>query len=369
MRAPERVPRPSHGGDLASIARTYGIDAATLVDFSSNVDPFGPPTGVRAALRELAARSFHDLARYPEPTSAALRDAFGQRHGVHPAQIVVANGSAAIFDAVVRAVAPQATLVPVPAFSEYRRAVESAGARYLTHPLDARFDWNDAELLAQVERERATLVILTNPHNPTGRLYSQERLRRLAAACARLRAYVAIDEAFVDYVERESLSRDVPDNAVVVRSLTKFFGMAGVRIGYAVASEAMADAVASRLPSWPVGAADTVAAIAALAQPGYVERALKRNAAERDRLTMELSRSGIAVFESAANFLFLELPCAVQALDAFLARLVRDFGIVVRDCRSYDGLRDRSVIRVAVRKPAENRRLVAALVALAGENP
>ena len=256
MRAPDAVPRPAHGGDLAAIARRHGVDVTTLIDFSSNVDPYGPPAGVRAALRGFARASFRELSRYPEPTSAALREAFGRRHGVDGSKVVVANGSAALFDAVVRAVAPEATVVPVPAFSEYRRAVESAGSRYVAHALDARFDWNDADLLNRIERERATLLILTNPHNPTGRLFPRDRLKRLAAECARLGAFVTIDEAFVDYAEAESLASDVPENAIVVRSLTKFFGMAGVRVGYAIASEAFAASIASRLPSWPIGAFD-----------------------------------------------------------------------------------------------------------------
>jgi threonine-phosphate decarboxylase len=368
MRAPEAVRLPAHGGDPVSVAQRYGVDASTLIDFSSNVDPYGPPAGVRTALQDFARTRAADLSRYPEPTSAALREAFGRRHGVDAAKVVVANGSAALFDAVVRAVAPQTTVVPVPAFSEYRRAVEAAGSRYVAYALDAGFDWNDADLLNRIEHERATLLIVTNPHNPTGRLFSRDRLTGLCLQCARLGAFVTIDEAFVDYAEEASLSRDVPENAIVVRSLTKFFGMAGVRIGYALATETLAAAVASRVPSWPVGALDSAAALAALAEPGYAERVLNRNRVERERLTTHLSDLGIAVFGSAANFLFLELPCACAAMDSWIERMIRDFGIVVRDCRTYEGLETRSVIRVAVRTPRENARLIAALNALARED-
>jgi threonine-phosphate decarboxylase len=364
MRVPKPVARPAHGGDLDAIAKRYGVDAATLLDFSSNVDPFGPPSRVYSALYEMARSKMNSLARYPEPTSRSLRELFAGRLGIDPACIVIANGSAALFDAVVRAVTPAATVVPVPAFSEYLRAVQSAGSRYVPYPMDDRFDWDDAALLETIERKGATLLILTNPHNPSGRLFSQERLRALAVGCARLGAFVLLDEAFIDYAEEESLARDVPENAVVVRSLTKFYGIAGVRIGYAVAPEALATAVASRLPSWPVGAFDQAAAAAALTQHGYAERTLRRNERERSRMERQLTRAGMTVFPSAANFLLLELPCQAAALDELLERLIRESGIVVRDCRSYDGLSDRSVIRVAVRKQDESTRLIRALASL-----
>jgi threonine-phosphate decarboxylase len=369
MRAPDPVSRPAHGGDLDSIAKRYGVEASSLLDFSSNVDPYGPPSRVKAVLYETARYNPELLARYPEPTSAALRDALGKRHGVDSANVVVANGSAAIFDAVARAIAPKATVVPVPAFSEYRRAVESAGSEYVAHPLDAQFDFDDGELLRQVEQMDSKMLILTNPHNPSGKVFERERLLALIRACAAVDTFVVIDEAFVDYVEDRSLVADVPENAIVVRSLTKFFGIAGIRVGYAVATAQLAKSIASRLPSWPIGALDQAAALAILNfQQGYASRTINRNRTERRRFVKGLVPAGITVFPSEANFFLLELPCRPEEMDEWLARLVRDYGIVVRDCRTYEGLENRSTIRVAVRKQDENTRLFDALCALAGED-
>jgi threonine-phosphate decarboxylase len=367
MRVPEPITRPAHGGDVAAIARRYGVDPAALVDFSSNADPYGTPARVVSALYALA-QSKDELSQYPEPTAQALREAAGERHGIDPASVVVANGATALLDAVVRTTAPGATVVPVPAFSEYRRAVESAGSRFVPYPLNASFDWDDAELLQRIADEKATLLILANPHNPSGLLVPAVRLRMLAEDCARLGTFVIVDEAFIDYAEKESLARSVPENVIVIRSLTKFFGMPGIRIGYAVASAPLAEAIASRLPSWPVGAVDLAAGVAALSRPDLTERSIQTNKRERVRLTRALRRAGITVFAAAANFLLLELPCHESELDAWLERLVREFGLVVRDCRSYDGLEKRSIVRVAVRKVDENTRLIRALTALAGKD-
>jgi threonine-phosphate decarboxylase len=364
MRAPDPVSRPAHGGDLHGIAAKYGVDPASLIDFSSNVDPFGPPSRVKAVLYEFARYSPDELARYPEPTSAALRAAFGERHGIGAANIVVGNGSAALFDAIARAIAPAATVVPVPAFSEYRRAVESAGSRYVAHPLDASFDFHDRELLRTIEQTQSGMLILTNPHNPSGRVFESARLRTLIEACAAIGTFVVVDEAFVDYVEKQSLASDVPENAIVVRSLTKFFGIAGIRVGYAVTSPALAESIDSRLPSWPIGAFDQAAALAVLGQPGYASRTINRTRIERQRLVKRLIPAGITVYPSEANFFLLELPCSPQRMDSWIERLIREHGIVVRDCRSYEGLENRSVIRIAVRKQAENTRLIDALCAL-----
>jgi threonine-phosphate decarboxylase len=360
MRMRETIAAPVHGGNAAAIATRYDLDPASLLDFSANVDPFGPPPAVRAAIARIA-RAPRGVANYPEPTAKPLREAIARHHGIDAASVLVANGSTALLDAIVRGLEPEATVVPVPAFSEYRRAIRSARSRFVAYPLDTEFEWNDVALLDRIAGERAKLLVLTNPHNPSGRLVSRERLAGLIEGCARRDAYVVVDEAFIDYAFVQSLIGLRAANLVVVRSLTKFYGMAGIRAGYAVVPVALAPRIAAHNPSWPIGSIDIAAACAALDSGDYDRSTRDRNRRERARLARGLRAYDITVFPSEANFLLLELPCVPATLEALEERLVREHRIVVRDCRTYEGLEHRSIVRVAVRKRAENERLVGAL--------
>jgi threonine-phosphate decarboxylase len=249
MRVPEAIATPVHGGNVTAVAARYDLDPASLLDFSANIDPFGPPPAVRAAIARIA-RAPREVASYPEPTAKPLREAIARHHGIDAASVLVANGSTALLDAIVRGLEPEATVIPVPAFSEYRRAIRSARSRFVAYPLDAEFEWNDVALLDRVAGERAKLLVLTNPHNPSGRLLPRERLAGLIEGCARRDACVVVDEAFIDYAFVESLVGLRAANLIVVRSLTKFYGMAGIRAGYAVAPVALAARIAGQIPSW-----------------------------------------------------------------------------------------------------------------------
>lgn len=353
---------PHHGGNLAEVARQYGIAENELLDFSANVNPAGPPREVLDAIRELAARP-ERFARYPDTRSDPLRGAIARRQGVEPNCIVVGNGAAALIDAAVRSVAPRACVVPVPAFSEYTRALAAAGVAFVPFRLDATFTFDDAALLDCVERHGAELLVIVNPHNPSGTLIDRDRVVRLIAASSRRGITLLIDEAFIDYRSEQSVlqAATVSDRCVVIRSLTKFYGMPGIRIGYASASPAFAAAITARLPSWPVGTIEMAAALAAIGAVGYERETIRYNETARRSTIAALQALAIHVYPSAANFLLIELPCAGELVGGILEHLVRHHRVVVRDCRDYEGLRERSLLRIAIRGGDDDARLVEAL--------
>ena len=247
----ELLARPVHGGDVSAIARRHGIDPATLIDFSANVNPLGPPPAVLEALRAGAA-DVAALMRYPTDRERALREAAARAHGIDPACVVVANGAAALIEAFVRTAAPRRCVVPQPAFSEYGRALAAQGCEIV--PLRLRAEANFAldvdELVDLLRRERPQACVLTNPHNPSGALASISAMESVVAQARTLGIALLIDEAFIDYVPEVSLLRSVleTDDALVIRSLTKFYAMPALRVGYAVASPTFAARVAGRVP-------------------------------------------------------------------------------------------------------------------------
>jgi threonine-phosphate decarboxylase len=357
--------RAVHGGNVDAAARRLGRPARALLDLSANINPGGPPEGVRVALRAAAGR-IAALERYPDPAYPELRAALARAADVDPAALAVGNGSAALIGAAVRALAPRCCILPVPSFSEYRKALRDAHVPTRTFALaPPAFTLDLERLAARVLRTHADLVILGNPNNPTGVVLPRAALRRYLARTPQ--TITIVDEAFIDYVPDASLIPGVrPRNLIVVRSLTKFYALPGVRAGYAVARPALAARIEAMLPSWPVGALDAVLAAAALGDTAYEERTRIDNERARRRLAADLHALGIATVPGAANFLLCDAGRRWRGTASALAeRLARDAGVLVRAFAADPVLGRGCWIRVAVRSRRESRRLLAALAAVA----
>jgi threonine-phosphate decarboxylase len=172
---------------------------------------------------------------------------------------------------------------------------------------------------------------------------------------------VLLDEAFIDYAPHASLSADVETfpNLTVFRSVTKFHGLPGLRVAYALSTQQKTTELTAALAPWAITTLASRGVTAALDDKEYVQRTLRRNEARRDALTTSLHTLGIETYPSAANFLLLRLPAGVDASDLW-NRMIHDFGIVLRHCGNFEGL-SQSHLRCAVRNEAENARLVKAL--------
>ena len=338
----------AHGGDVGRVARENGIAADRILDFSANVNPRGLPA--RAA--ERLAREACDprlLAQYPSPDAPELRDLLSRQLKVPGECIAIGAGADSLIHAAARALQPKRCLIPVPAFSEYERACRAYGCEVLTIPLSP--DWPLAE--------PGDLVVCNNPHNPTGACASRtEMLDRIETVRA-TGGSVLVDEAFIDYVPEAAITTEAAarDGVIAIRSLTKFFGCPGLRVGYAVAAPATVRRLAAQLPCWPVTILALNALAEALLDSDYAEETIEANRRARTQLSGALDKLGIQVFPSAANFLLLRLPSGCPAL-AIRDRLIREHAILVRECDSFAGLAAGKYLRVAVRREIENARLV-----------
>jgi threonine-phosphate decarboxylase len=360
---------PVHGGDVLAIGGRYGVDPASLLDFSVNVNPAGPPPALLRAL-EAGVRDVAALGRYPEPDARGLRLALSAHLDVEPDAIVVANGAAAVISTSLATLAPRRCLVPTPAFSEYRHAVRAVGAEWCAVPLDSRIDFalDPQRVSAALREQAADVCIIANPHNPSGAIADRDAVLFLAAAGRRQGAATIVDEAFIDYAPAGSVTRDaaITPHLIAVRSLTKFFGVPSLRVGYAVAHPDLARRMRAQLPSWPVTTLAMVALTAALADLVYAQRTITENAHARGALADDLRGLGLHVGPSAANFLLVRLPAGSPCAAELVERLILDHSIVVRDCSSYEGLANGGYVRVGVRERPDNLRLVRALSSALG---
>ena len=350
-----------HGGNIWKLAAEAGIAPHDILDFSANINPLGPPPW----LSELVGKTLADVVHYPEPDAAALVAALSRFHGVAPEEIVAGNGSTELLYALPRALRAARAVIPVPAYVDYAAAARLNGMEVELLPLkeDAGFA-PDAPALRERLR-RGELVLLGQPNNPTGLLFDPDALRWLARE--RPATTFAVDEAFADFVAGyETLIGDRPDNVVVLRSMTKFYAIPGLRLGYAAAARDTAERLRRFVLPWSVNVFAQAVGVRALEDEDYACRTRRYVSEQRERLRGRLeAMPGLTVYPGRANFLLLRLDRRDILAPELARRLLLD-GIAIRVCANYDGL-DERFFRVAVRTPEENDRLCVALEGALGQ--
>jgi threonine-phosphate decarboxylase len=349
----------THGGRVYEASRRWGIDPDQVIDFSANINPLGPPQGVLAAVE--SSLSLVNLRVYPDAHDFV--SALADRHRLMPDEIVVGSGTASLMFAVLPAVLPKSVLVLEPSFGEYSRAciaVNGEVTRWLLSAEDA-FTPNFASLVRAVKERQFDLVILNSPHNPTGALYPRDALLSLIETAEMHNVTVMLDEAFMDYAPQWSLVSlaATKSHLVVLRSLTKFYAMPGVRVGYAVCGTKLAGKIRKQIDPWSVSTVALEAGRAALNEDEFDEESRRVNNLALEEFAGALRGIGLHVFPSAANFLLAKLPCSSGAdLEGWLDAE----RILVRRCDSFRGLGDQYV-RLAVRSSSDNLRLVSLIEA------
>lgn len=340
-----------HGGPDLDELRVRGIAPEALVDFSVNVNPYGPTPFMREALRNAA------IDRYPDPTATLARRALGGLWSVSPDAIVLGAGAAELLWGIVRATvrAGEPMVIAEPTFSEMRAAAETVGA--VVHEVrateDTSFRHQPARLVQTVQERQARLVYLCAPNNPTGSAWPIAEIAAVVRACPR--AMFVIDQSFLSLSDRhEDGAFDLPDNAVRVRSLTKDHAIPGARVGAALATPAFASALERGRPAWSTSAATQAAAVAAADEQDFVRASRVRLLADRAALTAGLTALGLPWIESSTVFVLVRVGDG----RAVRARLLERHHMLVRDCASF-GLP--AHIRIAVRGAAETERILKAL--------
>lgn len=346
-----------HGGTVFAVARELGVEPEELLDFSASINPLGPPAGVREAVMAAFDRSCH----YPDSGSAELRHLLARRHGLAGGQVAVANGSTELIHLLprLRQFKGKRALLVAPAFSEYGHGLELSGWSYDYFSLSPVDGFSlDLRRLQVALAAGYDLLYLCNPGNPTGRLYRRQEVIDLLDLCATAGAFCVLDEAFMDFCGEASASPLLAgnDRFLILRSMTKFFGFPGIRLGYALGPVTVIAGLERLRPPWSVGVLAQAAGMAALADRAHGEKSLEVVSTERQRLHGRLAElPGLRVYPGAANYLLVEITSGITAAE-LRQRLLRG-RILIRDCGNFAGL-DARFFRVAVRGGADNARLL-----------
>ncbi len=350
-----------HGGSPERVFARLSVEPAPVTDFSVNLNPLGCPEVIRARWGEW----IRGIDRYPSLEGEGVATYLRRRLNLPREQVLGANGSTEIIYLVPRALDLKRVAVVSPCYHDYVRASILAGAQVLRVPLSSATGFGPPSL----ERLSAALkdadaLWLGNPNNPTGTFFPRTALCRLAERFPE--KWIIVDEAFMPFEaawELESLA--VPPllpNVLVIHSLTKFYGLAGLRLGGATASEEVIERLRAVKEPWTVNSVSEVVAPHLLDCGDYDAETRELVARERARLFAGIDAlDGLTVHPSRANFLLCRWGREPD-LDPFLGRLLSG-GICVRDCRNFPGL-EAGYFRVAVRTAADNDRLLQTLAAL-----
>lgn len=348
--------RPQHGGNLNWAARIAGCPISALTDFSASINPLGTPQSAIAAI----VNSTDQLTAYPDPQYSELRSHLAHHHQIDPEFILPGNGSAELLTWAGRELAQQKfTYLITPAFSDYQRALNAFGGKILPCPLSLA---SLASLPIPKTPHAQSGLLLNNPHNPTGKLWTKEEILPYLSQFS----LVVIDEAFMDFLTPSQEQSLIPmvrnhSNLVILRSLTKFYSLPGLRIGYAIAHPTRLNRWQKWRDPWSVNTLAAAATAAAIQDKEFQQQTWDWLHHARGQLFEQLQQiPRLQPFAGSANYLLVKTEPSATKLQE---KLLQEYQIVIRDCLSFPELGDR-YFRIAVRLLEENDRLVEAIAAI-----
>jgi histidinol-phosphate aminotransferase len=345
------LPSTTHGGKSYGEGLESGMHKIPIIDFSANGNPFGPPQGTRQVLRKA------DIVDYPDSNSTDLRRELSAHLGVRQGNILTGNGATEIIRIVTTAfINPgDSVLIPRPAYGEYETACRIMGARirHLSSLRKRNFRLTARDIAEYVRRHNPKLLFLGSPNNPTGQYFSKEDIDCIIDSCRK--TMLVLDEAYISFVENPWRSVDFIDrnNLIIVRSMTKDYALAGLRLGYLITNVELASVLHKLLPPWNVSSVAQLAGIHALKSSNFLPESRKKIDRAKSYLIRRLNSMGFNTVPSSANFFLVKVGNAPEYKSGLLRK-----HLLVRDCTSF-GLPGH--IRISPRNMADCKRFIKAM--------
>jgi len=328
------------GKSVEEVKKRYGLDR--VVKLASNENPYGPsPKAIKAF------KSFESLHVYPDSDPEDLRQKIGEYVGFDAERIVIGAGIDGVMENIFKLFVSEGdeVAIPIPSFPYYHILTRVCGAFDVC--VGRKDDFTiDAESLLDAVTNRTKIVLVCSPNNPTGNIESKEVVREIAESC---NALVFVDEAYAEFSSRNMLKLAEYENVVVARTFSKAFGLANLRIGYAVVPEEIRKEYLKVSTPFPLSTPAKLAAMAALDDREFLSFVVEKTREERERVSEKLREVGAKVYSSEANFILIETPLkSAEFAEELLKR-----GIIVRDCSKFIGCNEHH-IRVSIGKKEEN---------------
>lgn len=340
------------GKSIEEIALKYALDPGKIIKLGSNENPLGPSPLAVEAIREKAGK----VHLYPPSDALELRSGLSEYTGYPVNNIVVSgNGMDGILDTMMRLFMSEGaeTVIPIPTFSYYEIATLANGGKPVFVKRDRNFEISHRDILSRVN-SNTKMIFLCSPNNPSGNVIREEEVRKILD---KTNAIVFIDEAYVDFAET-GLSGLVKEheNLIVGRTFSKAFGLAGMRLGYAIVPDWLSREYMKVMTPFSVDVLSIAGGIAALGDAKYIKKSIVTVKNGREQLTSGLETI-CKVYPSEANFIMIDV---VPRTSAEVCEKLLRMGIIVRDCTSFRGAGE-SLIRISVGTQEQNRKVIAAM--------
>ncbi|MEL6309355.1 MAG: histidinol-phosphate transaminase [Chloroflexota bacterium] len=345
---------PAHHGafDYDELAR-LGYSPDEVIDFSVNSNPYGPPASVREAIATVP------LDRYPDRECIPLRKKLAKHHNTNVENIVVGNGTAELLMLIGQAFIREGdeVLIVTPTFGEYERVAQLGGANIHYHSLPIIGAVHYGQIASAIDNHTPKLVFLCHPNNPSGFVWDIQRLGGLIDTFPNM--LFVVDEAYINFAPRVLSAYEYSHgygNLLVVRSLTKDYALAGLRLGYAIGHPDIIEAIRRVRPAWNVNALAQAAGLAVLDEGDWLRTCVKQLHQDKEKLIAGIEDLDLPVMSSHVHYFLVNVGNGA----AFRSKLLRH-KIMVRDCASF-GLPE--YVRIATRTPEDNAKLLQAIEAI-----
>lgn len=350
----------SHGGDIWGFSRKYNIPLDEVLEFSGPINYLGPPQKAIDAVKENARL----IRYYPDPNPVEFKEQIAQYvgEGIDPENVLLGNGSIELIYMITEILpAKFKALIPVPSFSEYEKAALRVGGepKFLQLPKNFALE---TEKIKQAITDDTKILCLCNPHSPSGTLYTKPQLLDLVEFCHKKDVIFSVDENYIEF-DNNSLKNTLAgavkgyENLFVIRSVTKFYGMAGIRFGYALAAESLLEKLETVRQPWSINGLAEVVTLAAINDTAFIENTKATIAQNRAALAQALGEiKGLTVHPSVTNFLLVKIQDQKLNSTKLKEALAKEH-ILIRDCCTFMGMDD-SYFRVTVRSAKDNQQLV-----------
>ncbi len=352
--------RKKHGGNIYKVAREKGVKAESLIDFSANINPLGYSTRFKKSFASID----NIILNYPDQDAGELIGALAEYHGLAEENFLTGNGSTEFIYLLPGIIRPKSVLIVAPAFTEYEQSYQRAKGVvfYFSTKEKDNFAVHAKDLLDELKRGYSALYIC-NPVNPTGVLTSKDTLQEVFTFAQKKGTNVILDETFIDFHEDQSLKAGVKnyDNLYVLRSMTKFFGLPGIRAGYMISHPKNIEKIREKQEPWSTNALAQRAGVESLRDASYIQKTIQYIKEARKAFLAELKKlPHLTIFPTQTNFMLLKLKDSAPLNAHELYEKLLEKSIIIRTCEDFQGLNDR-FFRIAVKKKNENKKLASEL--------
>ena len=342
-----------HGGNAKEISRENKIEYDKILDFSANINPLGMPTSVKKAILE----GLDEAQKYPDITYFELKCAIGEFENINKENLILGNGAADVLFNVVRGINPKNALILAPTFSEYEEATKAINGNIIYYKLKEENNFYIQEDILDYINSDLDLIFICNPNNPTGVITAKDLLVKILIKAKKNNAMVLIDESFLDFIEGDlSMISYINEytNLIIIKSLTKFFALPGIRIGYGICGNIdLKEKIEKISPAWNINTFAEIATKTGLKNENYIKESINFIKKEKKYLYNELNEiNGLKVYEPSVNFILLKTHIKINLKKELLKN-----NILIRSCSNYEGL-DNNYYRIAVRTHEENSILI-----------